>query len=365
VKIDDGLKLTTYTSERARVGDAFLADALIDLYARHEFQTSVLLRGTEGFGVKHRLQTQRLLSLSEDLPIVTVAVDTRPRIEAALPELTSFTGDGLVTLERARLFTGTSGAPDPAGALALPEQLNDETKLTIWCGRQQRAAGRPAFVTVVDLLRGHGVAGATVLLGVDGTAHGIRRRAAFFGRNADVPLMIVAVGSGAAISAALPEIATALRQPLLTLERVRVCKRDGRTLAPPHVLPPADPAGLGIWQKLMVYSGEQSRHDGRTLHVELVRRLRAAGLSGATALRGIWGYHGDHRPHGDKLLALRRHVPVVTVVIDTPQRIQRAFAVIDEVTGESSLVTSERVPAFSARHDGSAIGGLDLAVLDD
>ena len=69
------LKLTTYFGERDRAGDRFLADALLDLYARHELRTSVVLRGVEGFGVKHHLHTDRLLTLSEDLPLVSVAVD--------------------------------------------------------------------------------------------------------------------------------------------------------------------------------------------------------------------------------------------------------------------------------------------------
>jgi len=34
------------------------------------------------------------------------------------------------------------------------------------------------------------------------------------------------------------------------------------------------------------------------------------------------------------------------VVIDTPVRIAAAFAVIDELTAEQGLVTSERVPAM-------------------
>ena len=37
------------------------------------------MRGVAGFGVKHHLHTDRLLTLSEDLPIVSVAVDTRRR----------------------------------------------------------------------------------------------------------------------------------------------------------------------------------------------------------------------------------------------------------------------------------------------
>jgi PII-like signaling protein len=62
----------------------------------------------------------------------------------------------------------------------------------------------------------------------------------------------------------------------------------------------------------------------------------------------MWGFHGDHAPHGDRLLQLGRHVPAVTVVIDSPARIAAAFAVIDELTASRGLVTSELVPAMRA-----------------
>jgi PII-like signaling protein len=52
--------------------------------------------------------------------------------------------------------------------------------------------------------------------------------------------------------------------------------------------------------------------------------------AGATSLRGIWGYHGDHPPHGDRLLALRRKVPVLTVVVDRPDRIDGWCEIIDD-----------------------------------
>ena len=89
---------------------------------------------------------------------------------------------------------------------------------------------------------------------------------------------------------------------------------------------------------------EQAHHDGHPLYVSLLRRLRAAGAAGATSLRGIWGYHGDHTPHGDTLWQLRRRVPVVTVVVDTPERTKRWFEIVDEVTADTGLVTSEAVP---------------------
>ncbi len=193
----------------------------------------------------------------------------------------------------------------------------------------------PAFVAVCDLLHRRGVAGATALLGVDGTARGRRERARFFSRNAEVPMMVVAVGSGDRIGQVLPELGALLRRPLVTLERVQVCKRDGRLLAPPAPLPAADEHGMALWHKLMIFSSEAAQHGGQPVHRAMVRRLRSAGISGATTLRGIWGFHGDHPPHGDRVLQLGRHVPVVTIVIDTPERIATAFPIIDELTSST------------------------------
>ncbi len=353
---DDCLKLTTYFGERHRTDDRFVADALLDLYGRREVEVSVMLRGAEGFGLKHHLRTDRLLTLSEDLPLVTVAVDTRARIENLLEEVTQIKRHGLITLERARMLTGD------VGTVALPEELNEATKLTIYVGRQEQIGGSPAFVAICELLHRRGIAGASALLGVDGTAHGVRQRARFFGRNAEVPMMIIAVGAGEQIARVVPELGALLARPLLTLERVRVCKRDGELLASPMALPATDAHGLAMWQKLMVYASEQARHGRSPLHVALVRALRESGAAGATSLRGVWGFHGDHPPHGDRLLQLRRHVPVVTIVVDTPERIAQSFEIVDELTDQAGLVTSEMVPAMASLNEGERQrGGLRLA----
>jgi PII-like signaling protein len=357
---DDCVKLTSYFGERHRSEGGFTADALIELYGRHEIAASILLRGTEGFGLKHHLRTDRSLTLSEDLPLIAIAVDTRSRIEAVLPQTVQLNRTGLVTLERARLLTGPRW-PGRASPIWSPEDLHEATKLTIYLGRQERAGRVPAFVAVCDLLHRRGLDGATALLGVDGTAHGRRERAAFFSRNAEVPMMVIAVGAGERIRGVLPELGPLLQHPLLTLERVRICKRDGLRLATPAALPGADDHGMALWHKLMVYTSEAVQHHGEPIHRAIVRRLRSAGLSGATTQRGIWGFHGDHAPHGDRLLQLGRHVPAVTIVIDTPDRISAAFSVIDELTSERGLVTSEIVPAMRSSVGRNQRGGTRLA----
>jgi PII-like signaling protein len=352
---EDCLKLTTYFGERDRTEDGLLGDQLLDIYGEQRLQASILLRGVEGFGRLHHLHTDRLLTLSEDLPVVSIAVDTRERIESMLDLVLQVKRKGLITLERARLLSGE------IGTVQLPEQLGEATKLTVYLGRREKVFRMPAFAAVTDLLYRHGIAGATVMLGVDGTRRGRRSRAKFFDRNVDVPMMVIAVGAGEQIAEVLPELDGLLHEPLLTLERVRVCKRDGELLATPHDLPDTDGHGLAMWQKLMVYTSNAATHDGQPLLQAIVRRLRESDAAGATTLRGIWGFHGNHAPHGDKLFQIRRHVPALTITIDTPERTARSFQIIDELTSEHGLVTSEMVPAFRAMSENGHKGGLRLA----
>jgi PII-like signaling protein len=53
-------------------------------------------------------------------------------------------------------------------------------------------------------------------------------------------------------------------------------------------------------------------------------------------------------------------VPVLTVVIDSPERIAASFDVVDELTGDHGVVSSEMVPALAAV-GGAGDDGLGLA----
>jgi hypothetical protein len=52
---------------------------------------------------------------------------------------------------------------------------------------------------------------------------------------------------------------------------------------------------------------------------------------------------------------------VLTVVVDRPDRIHRWYEIVDELTDETGLVTSELVPAFRATGPDLLDGGLHLS----
>lgn len=329
------LHLSAYFGERQRIGKAFLAEALLDLFTEYEVASSVMLRGIAGFGVRHVLRSDRSLSLSEDPPVMISAVDTAVTIEALLADVPGLVRRGLVTVQPAALLGGH--LPDPG----LPD--DEVVKLTVHVGRGRSVDGQPTYRAVCALLQESGFLGAVTFLGVDGVTGGQRRRAHFFSRNDDVPARVVAVGAAGQARAALSGLAAVLDEPVLTVQGTRVCKRDGELLGRP----------TGADRKLVISTDEAALYDGVPIHRAVVRRLREERVAaGATVLRGIWGFRGDQAPRGDRLVQLGRRVPVVTTVVDTPERIAESFRIVDEITADHGLVTCEPVPRVLVVGDG-------------
>ncbi|MEU0432805.1 DUF190 domain-containing protein [Streptomyces sp. NPDC006290] len=73
-----------------------------------------VFRGIEGFGASSLIHTSRLLSLSEDLPVAVIVVDTEERVRAFLPQLDELVTEGLVILDDCEVVrhVGRDGTPE-------------------------------------------------------------------------------------------------------------------------------------------------------------------------------------------------------------------------------------------------------------
>ncbi|MET8142340.1 DUF190 domain-containing protein [Sphaerisporangium sp. NPDC005288] len=67
-----------------------------------------VVRGIEGFGATSRIHTSRILSLSEDLPVVVIIVDAEERVRAFLPRLDELVTEGLVVLDQVEVIRSTA-----------------------------------------------------------------------------------------------------------------------------------------------------------------------------------------------------------------------------------------------------------------
>jgi uncharacterized protein len=68
-----------------------------------------VFRGMEGFGASSRIHTSRLLSLSEDLPMAIIVVDTATSIAGFLDEVSPLVTSGLIIVEDVYVHTYTGG----------------------------------------------------------------------------------------------------------------------------------------------------------------------------------------------------------------------------------------------------------------
>jgi PII-like signaling protein len=74
---------------------------------------ATVLRGVEGYGASNRVHTTRLLSLSEDLPVVIVIVDAEERIRGFLPQLDELVGQGLIIIDPVEVIRHVGRPKEP------------------------------------------------------------------------------------------------------------------------------------------------------------------------------------------------------------------------------------------------------------
>lgn len=81
-----------------------LYQAIVELFRKENFSGVTVLRGIGGYGSTSRYHTEKILRLSQDLPIVIETVETAEQIERVLPQLDGMVGGGLITLENVRVI---------------------------------------------------------------------------------------------------------------------------------------------------------------------------------------------------------------------------------------------------------------------
>jgi hypothetical protein len=106
-----GLLVRIYLGESDTWHGRPLYQAIVERLRKRGLAGATVLRGIEGFGAKQHLHSTRILSLSEDLPILVEAVDTEEKIRAILPELDEMVSDGLITLEKVDVITYRASPP--------------------------------------------------------------------------------------------------------------------------------------------------------------------------------------------------------------------------------------------------------------
>jgi uncharacterized protein len=92
---------------------------------------------------------------------------------------------------------------------------------------------------------------------------------------------------------------------------------------------------------LKIYISEDSKYKGHNLYHALVRRFAEAGMAGVTVTRGIEGFGHEKRLHSTRILDISLKLPVIVEVVDTPEKIELAVTIANEMVNEGMVFITD------------------------
>ena len=78
--------------------------ALVERLRKEGFAGATVTRGVAGFGAHSVVHTTQILRLSQDLPLIVEVVDGEAQVEKLKPILDEMVKEGLVTVEKVRVW---------------------------------------------------------------------------------------------------------------------------------------------------------------------------------------------------------------------------------------------------------------------
>ena len=93
------LQLTIYIKQTDMSGDLSTYEVIIRHLHHAEIAGATALRGSMGYGRHGHVHRKGLLGISDDHPMIIVAIDDAAKIEAILPALREMVKGSLMTLQ--------------------------------------------------------------------------------------------------------------------------------------------------------------------------------------------------------------------------------------------------------------------------
>ena len=93
-----------YIGESDKWHSRLLYEAIVKMLRKEGFSGVTVLRGVGGYGGSSVYHTDKLLRLSQDLPIILEVIESQERIDQILPRLDEMVEGGLITLEKVRVI---------------------------------------------------------------------------------------------------------------------------------------------------------------------------------------------------------------------------------------------------------------------
>ncbi len=227
VKKGPAKKLTIYVDESDRYGRKPVYEVLIDIFYKKKIAGVSVFRGVAGYGSDGVYHTQKMLTLSEKMPIKVEAVDSEEMINRVLPDVYQVVEKGLIEVSDTNVIKCCRGKEE--------EEEKEESKrmklqgkakmLRVIVREDLKWEGEPLYEAIVKRFIMMDVAGATVYKAVAGYGpHRRFRKMKFLTRKGELPVLITVIDTEEKIKKILPVLDDMVQQGIVVLSDVDVIK---------------------------------------------------------------------------------------------------------------------------------------------
>jgi uncharacterized protein len=107
--------------------------------------------------------------------------------------------------------------------------------------------------------------------------------------------------------------------------------------------------------RLTIFISEDDQYHHKPLYHEIVHRAHAAGLAGASVLRGVEGFGASSRVHTTRILSLAEDLPVAVIIVDAEDKIRDFLPQLDELVSDGLVIIDPvEVIRYVGRPSGAA-----------
>jgi PII-like signaling protein len=227
MKAGPAKKVSIYVGQDHQYHGESVYAAILEFLFYHKVSGASVTRGIAGFGADHHMHTDRILVLTENLPMKVEFIETPEKVEELLPKLHEMVGTGLIEIQDTTIVKPSEvskKSPRPEE----PPSLKREGKakmMRIFIGENDKWNGKPLHKALIESMRTNDIAGVTVYQGILG--YGANRRIhkdSALHLSHDRPMMLSVVDTEEKLRAYLPVLDDMVQQGLVVFSDVDVIK---------------------------------------------------------------------------------------------------------------------------------------------
>jgi PII-like signaling protein len=227
LKAGPAKKVSIYVGQDHQYHGESVYAAILDFLFHHKVSGANVTRGIAGFGADHHMHTDRILVLTENLPVKVEFIETPEKVEELLPKLHEMAGTGLIEIQDTAIVKASERSKQAVRQEGTPplKRQGKAKLMRIFIGENDKWHEKPLYKALIESMRANDIAGVTVYQGILG--YGANRRIhkdSALHLSHDRPIMLSVVDTEERLRAFLPVLDDMVRQGLVVFSDVDVIK---------------------------------------------------------------------------------------------------------------------------------------------